>query len=478
VELILALDQGSSSSRALAVDAKGEVLARAQRKIGTTHPKAGWAEHDAAEIAASQEWALKTVLKKLPKAASVLGLGVGTQRSTVVFWDKKTGKPACPAPSWQDGRAADGMALLASQQAEVHDKTGLYLTPYYSAPKIRWFMVNEPSVKKLLDEGRLMVGPVSTYLIWRLTRGEVYACDPTTAQRMLLFNIRTFRWDPDLLKLFQIPEEILPAIRPSGGDWGEYEGIPIRACLGDQQAAALGLGAREGTGILNYGTGAFLLLHTGTQQHRVPGLLTSVGCQLERESPTFLEEGTVHAAGTSLDWLRGLGLLDGKDVDPICRRSKNRVLFLNAIGGLGAPRWDYATKTTFFGLNSQTTRDDLARAVVESLGFLISDIAATLRQSGLSATEFRAAGGLSRVDYLLEFQSSLLGAPVSRCQEPETTALGVATLAAQAARAGWAPFPLELDRRFTPSLDPAEAARLNGNWRRFIETQAQLSREI
>ena len=279
------------------------------------------------------------------------------------LWDRTTGKPAGRAPSWQDGRAAASVAPLQGRQAEVHEKTGLYLTPYYSAPKIRWFLDNVPAVRRLADEGRLLVAPVSTFLIWRLTRGAVYAADQSMAQRTLLLNLRTLEWDEDLLALFGVPRAVLPAVVPTAGDWGSFERggrtLKILASVGDQQAAAIGLGGvAPGSSVVNYGTGAFFLHNTGTEQHRVPGLLTTVGWKLKDQPPVFLQEGTVHAAGTSFDWLRdNLGLLKkNADIDKLCRSSKQRVLALQAIGGLGAPRWDYKTKTAFFGLTRRRVR--------------------------------------------------------------------------------------------------------------------------
>ncbi len=486
-ELVIALDQGSSSSRALAIDAQGRVVARVQVPLKTHHPKAGWIEHDALDLARTQEKALDAVLAKLPKSARVLGLGVACQRSTIVFWDRVTGKPAGRAPSWQDGRAAAVVAPLQGRQAEVHEKTGLYLTPYYSAPKIRWSLDNVPSVRRLADEGRLLVAPVSTFLIWRLTRGAVYAADPSMAQRTLLFNLRTLDWDPELLALFGVPRAVLPSISPTAGDWGAFERggrtLRILASVGDQQAAAIGLGAMApGSSVVNYGTGAFFLHNTGTQQHRVPGLLTTVGWKLTDQPPVFLQEGTVHAAGTSFDWLReNLGLLAPKaDIDQLCRASKQRVLALQAIGGLGAPRWDYKTKTAFFGLTSQTRSVDLVRAVAEGIGFLISDIVLALRAAGLSPRTARASGGLSRIAFLLQFQADALGIPLERCRELEATALGAASLAVDASGAGWGDKlrQAKVDRVFKPVMGEEERKRLLHAWSAFTKAQAALSREI
>lgn len=483
-ELVLALDQGSSSSRALAIDSRGKVVARAQFPIKTYTPQAGWMEHEALEIAKTQEKALDAVLSQIPQSAKILGLGLAAQRSTVIFWDKETGRPACRAPSWQDGRAADIAAGLQRHQREAHEKTGLYLTPYYSAPKIRWFLDHNEQVRRLADAGRLLAGPVSSFLIWRMTRGAVFAADPTMAQRMMLLNLRSLDWDESLLKLFSIPREILPSLTASAGALGFLERrgrkIPILAALGDQQAANVGLGAEEGSSLVNYGTGAFFILNTGAAQHRVAGLLTSVGYKLEGEPPVFLQEGTVHSAGSSFDWLKNnFGLLKNQtDIDRLCRSSKHRVWALQAIGGLGAPRWDYAAKTVFFGLTSQSRPADIVRGVTEGVAFLIADIVEALREGGLKPAFVRAAGGLSRSSYLMQFQADLLQTEIRRCREAEMTALGVASLAAKAAGADWSGFKISQDRVFKPVLSAARAGRLLGDWKRFVSVEAALSREI
>ncbi|HAM36320.1 MAG TPA: glycerol kinase [Elusimicrobia bacterium] len=476
-EVVVALDQGSSNSRALAMDCRGKVVARSQYPVRTFYPKAGWAEHDALEIARTQERALDDVLARLPRSCEVLALGISSQRSTVVFWDRKTGKPAARAPSWQDGRAASVVAPMQGRQAEAHERTGLYLTPYYSAPKIRWFLDNEPAVRRLAQEDRLLAAPVSTFLVWRLTRGEVFAVDPSLAQRMMLFNLRSMDWDPDMLSLFGIPRSILPSIFSSAGDWGSVQRggrkLPIRACLGDQQAATVGLGGIEaGASVANYGTGAFFLHNTGESQHRVPGLLTSIAWKLQDRPAVFLQEGTVHAAGASFEWLRqNLGLLKkNSDIDRLCRLSRQRVLALIAIGGLGAPRWDYRTKTGFFGLTSQTRAADMVRGVTEGIAFLVADIVSALRAAGIEPGRVRASGGLSRISYLLQFQADILGLEIERCGEAEVTALGAASLAAEAAGAPWAPRlrQAKADRIFKPTLGRDEARALLDTWSAFV----------
>ncbi|MBI2385747.1 MAG: glycerol kinase [Elusimicrobia bacterium] len=485
-DLLLALDQGSSSSRAVLFDLKGRIVSLAQRPVRTKRPKAGWVEHDPLELAKTLESALDAVLSRLGPKDRVLAAGLAVQRSTVVFCEKGSFKPAASAPSWMDGRAAEFVAPLQERQGEVHGLSGLYATPYYSAPKIRWFLDRAPKVRALADAGRLLCAPVSTFIAARLTKGAVVAADPTCAQRMLLMNLDTAAWDPALLALFGLSAELLPSIRSSAGDWGVIERkgrkIPLLAAVGDQQSAAIGLGAaNEGDAVANYGTGAFLLRHTGPRPERAPGLLASAAATVGGLRGYYLE-GTVHAAGTSFEWLKdNLGLMkDAKAVDEAFKKSKRRVLMLPAIGGLGAPRWDYKTKTAFFGLDSQTTKHDLVRATAEGLCMLLADAAAVMTASGSPVTRARVAGGLSRADAMMSFQADALGATLERRKEVEATALGAAILAAKAAGL---PDPermadARVEKTFAPKSEEGARAKRRAEWTSFVESTQRLSREV
>jgi glycerol kinase len=485
-DLLLALDQGSSSSRAVLFDLKGKVVALSQRPVKTRRPQAGWAEHDPRELASTLESALDAVLSKLGPKDRVLGAGLAVQRSTIVFCDRETLKPAAPAPSWMDGRATEFAAALQDRQGEVHGLSGLYATPYYSAPKIRWFLDRDPKVRALADAGRLLCAPVSTFIAARLTGGRTIAADPTCAQRTLLMNLDTMAWDPGLLALFGLTAEILPSIRPSAGDWGVIERkgrvIPLFATVGDQQSAAVGLGASdEGSAVANYGTGAFLLRHTGPRPERAPGLLASCAATTGSLRGYYLE-GTVHAAGTSFEWLKdNLGLMkDAKAIDRAFARSKRRVLMLPAIGGLGAPRWDYKTKTAFFGLDSQTTADDLVRATAEGLCMLMADAAAVMAAVGAPLERARVAGGLSRSDAMMGFQADAFGVPLERRKEVEATALGAAILAAKAAGVPDAEKMADarVEKEFFPASNETARATRRGEWTAFVESTQRLSREV
>lgn len=485
-DLLLALDQGSSSSRAVLFDLKGRIVALAQRPVRTKRPKAGWAEHDPLELAKTLESALDSVLSKLGPKDRVLAAGLAVQRSTIVFCEKGTFKPAAAAPSWMDGRAAEFVGPLQERQGEVHGLSGLYATPYYSAPKIRWFLDRDPKVRALADAGRLLCAPVSTFIAARLTKGAVVAADPTCAQRTLLMGLDAAAWDPGLLALFGLSAELLPSIRSSAGDWGVIERkgrkIPLMATVGDQQSAAIGLGAaNEGDAVANYGTGAFLLRHTGPRPERAPGLLASAAATVGDLRGYYLE-GTVHAAGTSFEWLKdNLGLMkDAKAIDEAFKKSKRRVLMLPAIGGLGAPRWDYKTKTAFFGLDSQTTNHDLVRATAEGLCMLLADAASVMTASGSPVTRARVAGGLSRADAMMSFQADALGATLERRREVEATALGAAILAAKAAGL---PDPermadARVEKLFAPRSDEGARAKRRAEWTSFVESVQRLSREV
>lgn len=484
MEYILALDQGSSSSRALLFDLKGRLRFAAQFPLRSSYPRPGWVEHSPEEIVRTLEKAGTHVLAKLGPKDAVLGVGLASQRSTVILWDKQTGRPVVPALSWQDARAKDLIPPLMPQLLNIHDRTGLYLNAFFSAPKIRWALDNVPQARDLAAGGRLLAGPVPTYLLWRWSGGSVFATEPTLAQRMMLMNLETLDWDPELMSLLGIPREVLPRVAADGGPVGEFKvgrwRIPVVGVAGDQQAAFVGLSGFESGGcVANYGTGAFLLKSTGSQLHRVQGLLSSVGAGAGRH---YILEGTVHAAGSLLDWLEGrLGVLKSpKEAALLCGKSKNRVWVLPAIGGLGAPRWDYATRTSLFGFTARSERSDLVRGAVEGIGFLISDVAAAIRGAGIPVPRVLASGGLAGLDPLLQFQADLLQAEVARSSAREATALGAARLAARslgldASGGGWAP---KTDVTFSPKMSQEESGKLLAGWTKFVEGTKNLTAEL
>lgn len=474
MEYIVSLDQGSSGSRALLLDLKGKVRARAQRPVRTFQPKAGWFEHDPEEILKTQTSALEEVLARA--RGKVLGIGLAAQRSTVFFWDKKTGRPAANALSWQDSRNSDFCRRIHFTQS-IEEKTGLRLTPFFSASKIRWALDHVPQVRKLAARGRLCAGPATTFLLWHWTKGGVFAADPTMAQRTLLFNVHQMGWDKSLLELFGIPEEILPKVAPSVGLVAHYSWkgskIPVLAVLGDQQAAFSGAGCFEkGQALLNHGTGAFFLFNTGGELKRVPGLLSSVAWTGDfsgaKEARRFLLEGTVHSVGPAYDWLEATGVLKSRrEIGLLCSRSKNRVWALPAFSGLGAPHWAERARAVFEGISIKTRREDLVRSVTEGIAFLVSDIFYALKGRGHLIGKVSASGGISKINALLQFESDLFQVPVSRLAESESTALGTAFWAAKALGAelgGAAP----VERTFKPGISKGEAESLYGQWKEFL----------
>lgn len=471
-EHIVSLDQGSSSSRALLFDLKGNICAEAQSPVKTLQPRAGWFEHRPEEILKTQTRALEEILVRAK--GKVLGIGLAAQRSTIFFWDKKTGRSIGSALSWQDSRNSDFCRKIHFTQA-IEEKTGLRLTPFFSASKIRWALEHIPELRKLSAQGRLCAGPATTFLLWHWTKGEVFAADPTMAQRTLLFNIHQMGWDKSLLELFGIPEEMLPRIVPSIGPVADYSWkgrkIPVLAVLGDQQAAFSGAGCFEkGQALLNHGTGAFFLLNAGGELRKVPGLLTSIAWAGDLKNCRFLLEGTVHSVGPSYDWLEQIGILKNrKEIDPLCARSKNGVWALPALSGLGAPHWAEQARGVFEGISLQTRREDMVRSVTEGIAFLVCDIFNALKSHGHYFESISATGGISRINYLLQFESDLFGMPVSRLKESESTALGAAFWAAKAlgVELGSA-VRNRVEKVFKPGISKEKAESLYGQWQKFL----------
>ena len=486
-KFIIVLDQGSSSSRALAFDLDGAIRFKSQCKLEAAYPAPGRAEYDAEKLYQSQADSLAEVMAKLPPDAEVPALAIAAQRSTVVFWDKNTGAPLAPALSWQDGRALDLLSKIPLSNTKIHDLTGLYKTPYYSASKIAWALENFPEVKAAAAEKRLLIAPVASYIIWRLSGGKSFVVDPSQAQRTLLFNLRRLRWEPRLLTAFGVNPEVLPEIKPSVGRLCCVETagrrIPVTAMLGDQQAAMLGLNLEApNSAALNYGTGAFLLVNTGRKPLRIRGLLNSFGWQegKGKKKICYFTESTVNSAGTALEWLRQkFGLFDDiGDVDAMCRKSKNRTQCLPAIGGLGAPHWDFTTFTTFTGFSQHTDKYDVVRGVTEGIAYMVGDAFDLVKKKGLKIEELKVSGGLSKIDWLLQFQADITGARIVPLEETEATAMGAALAAARG---------LGLDpkwqarvsgRAFEPAIGEAERQNLLRGWRIFVKDIRRTSRDL
>jgi glycerol kinase len=486
-KFIIVLDQGSSSSRALAFDLDGNARFKAQRKLEASYPLPGRAEYDAEKLYASQADSLAELLAKLPPGAETAALAIAAQRSTVVFWDKVTGAPLCPAPSWQDGRALELLGKVQLSNTRLHDLTGLYKTPYYSASKMAWALENYPEVKAAAAAKRLLIGPVASYLVWRLSGGKNFFTDPSQAQRMLLFNLRRLRWEPALLAAFGVDRELLPEIKPSIGRLGFAEAggrrLPVTAMLGDQQAAMLGLGLEApNSAALNYGTGAFLLVNTGRHPVKIRGLLNSFGWQegKGKKRVSYFTESTVNSAGTALEWLRrNFGIFDDiGDVDGMCRKSKNRLHCLSAIGGLGAPYWDFNIFTTFTGFSPHTDKYDVVRGVTEGIAYMVGDAFDLVKKKGFKIEELKVSGGLSKIDWLLQFQADITGARIVALEEMEATAMGAALAAARGL--GLDPkWQVKVSSRvFEPAIGEEERQKLLKGWRIFVKDIRRTSRDL
>ena len=470
------MDQGSSSSRALLMDNSGKIYCRSQNKISPEYSAPFRAEYDAERLYQSQYASLREVINALPQDAATPILGMAAQRSTIVFWSSSNGMPLCPAMSWQDGRAADIIKRIPLTQTQTHSITGLYKTQYYSAAKITWAIENIASVRAAAENGTLRTGPVSSYILWRMSGGKIFACDPSLAQRTLLMNIKKASWEDKLLNLFGIKKQWLPEILPSSGLYGSLcaEGRKMQAMsmIGDQQAAMSGLGIENpGEGAINYGTGAFLLVNTGTKPLKIKGLLDSFGLKRANEKhSSYFSEVLVNSAGSMLEWLRTrFGMFDNiQEADSLCRLSKQKVFCLPVIGGLAAPYWDFDVRTCFAGLNASSCKADVVRAAVEGIAFMIADGLEMIKAKGIKITELKASGGLSQMSYLMQFQADITGTSISVTDELESTALG----AGKEAFIGSGTetfFPAPKIKTFLPRLPEEKRQRMLLQWRDFVK---------
>ena len=441
-EYIAALDQGTTSSRALLFDGRGMLVASAQEEFPQIYPRPGWVEHDPRAILSSQLNALRAVLKESGvRAEELAAVGVANQRETVLLWDKFTGKPVYNAIVWQCRRTASFCEQLACTHKEfIYDRTGLRTDAYFSASKLKWLLDNVPFARERAERGDLLFGTVDTYLIWYLTNGKIHATDYTNASRTMLFNIHTREWDEGLCQLFGIPMGILPKVLPSGADFGRMDvqfigaEVPICAAVGDQQGALFGhLCTEEGAGKTTYGTGCFLLVNTGSRAVRSEnGLITTLAASLQE--PRYALEGSVFVGGAAVQWLRdGLGLVSSaKETEAIARSVPDTggVSFVPAFVGLGAPHWDAECRGTICGITRGTTAAHIVRAALESIALQVFDIVHAMEQDLRTViARLCVDGGASANDFLMQFQADILGAEVVRPACAETTARGAAYLA-------------------------------------------------
>ena len=440
-EYILALDQGTSSSRAIAFDSTGRICSVRQKEFTQYFPEDGWVEHDAREIWASEKAVMLEVIGDLGCGARIAGIGITNQRETTVVWDAVTGEPVHRAIVWQDRRTAAFCDSLkeAGLMESIRCKTGLLIDAYFSATKIKWILDNVPGAREKADKGRLRFGTVDSWLIWNLTGGRIHVTDVTNASRTMLFNIHTLKWDEDLLDLFGIPESMMPQVRSCSEIYGLTAAcgmeIPVAGIAGDQQAALFGQMCTEPGAVKNtYGTGCFMLMNSGDKPVMSSNnLLTTIAWKIG-DTVNYALEGSVFVAGSVVQWLRdGLGIIrSSSEIEALAASvpDSGGVYFVPALTGLGAPHWDPYARGSIYGITRGTTAAHIARAALEGIAFQTMDIVDAMRRdAGLVLHELKVDGGAARNNLMMQFQADILGADVIRPQTTETTALGAAYLA-------------------------------------------------
>ena len=484
---VLALDQGTTSSRAILYDHSGTPVASAQKEFRQQFPQPGWVEHDANEIWASQRAVMTEAIAKAgARPNEIAAIGITNQRETTVVWDRATGRPIANAIVWQDRRTAGLCDELkaAGKAGLIQQKTGLVLDAYFSGTKLKWLLDNVPGARARAEDGELCFGTIDTWLIWNLTGGKIHATDPSNASRTLLFNIHTNSWDEELLRLLNIPRAVLPEVRPSSGAFGEalIDGVsvPIASDAGDQQAALFGQGCHApGMAKNTYGTGCFLLLNTGSQAvTSTNNLLTTTAWQLANGAPQYALEGSVFIGGAVVQWLRdGLrAIKTAADVEALAAEvpDSGGVYLVPAFAGLGAPHWDPYARGAMFGLTRGSGITHIARAALESIAFQSADVLTAMeKDAGLKLTELRVDGGATANNLLMQIQADFLGVPVVRPKVLETTALGAAYLAGLAVgfwqdaseiQRNW-----QVDRVFEPTLSRERAGEMMAGWAKAVE---------
>jgi glycerol kinase len=488
---VLALDQGTTGSTALVIHQDGSVLGRGYREFTQYFPRPGWVEHDPEEI-------LRVSLEAIADALASAGerpaaLGITNQRETVVLWDRRTLRPVAPAIVWQDRRTSERCRELRESgiEAMLRRRTGLVADPYFSATKLEW-LLRDPELRRRAGKGELAAGTVESWLVAKLTGGRVHASDHTNASRTLLYDLATRDWHPELLGVFGVPRELLPAVTPSSGVVGETDAsglgftLPIAGLAGDQQSALFGQGCcAEGLAKNTYGTGAFLLVYRGTRMPEPPqGVLATAACGPQGE-PAYALEGSVFIAGAAVQWLRdGLGIIASAPESEGLARSvpdTGGVTFVPAFVGLGTPHWEAEARGTIAGLTRGSSRAHLVRAALEAIAFSSAELLRAMTGTGgLDISTLRVDGGGAANDWMMQFQADVLGVPVERPDMVETTALGAAALAGLALGVWKEPGEFLAGRRFTrftPTMDAAERGKRVGEWARAVRAALAWARD-
>jgi glycerol kinase len=484
---ILSLDQGTTSSRAIVFDHSGKMTGVAQKEFRQIFPQPGWVEHDPMDIWNSQHRVMHDALREAGIGAGDLaGIGITNQRETAVIWDRKSGTPLCNAIVWQDRRTSGYCDELKSKghKKMIQEKTGLVIDAYFSATKWRWMLENIPGAREKAESGELALGTVDSWLIWNLTGGNVHVTDVTNASRTMLYNINTLEWDEELLDLFRIPSSMLPEVRSSSEVYGKTspdifsKAVPIAGIAGDQQAATFGqMCLRPGSVKCTYGTGCFILCNTG-EKPVLSGnnLVTTIAWQVDNKI-TYALEGSIFIGGAVIQWLRdGLGIIKkSSDVEKLAETvpDSGGVCFVPAFTGLGAPHWDQYARGLIGGLTRGATAGHIARAALESIAFQVNDVMAAMEEdAGIKIGELRVDGGAVVNDLLMQFQANLIGIPVIRPENIETTALGAAYLAGLAVNF-WASVEeigeqWAMDRTFTSKVKSDERKALIEGWEKAV----------
>lgn len=484
MKYIVALDQGTTSSRAILFNEKGEIVGLKQREITQYFPKSGWVEHDPEEIWSTQFEVFRSLLSDnnvSPK--SITAIGITNQRETAVVWDRKTGEAVYNAIVWQDKRTSEFCDELKAKGLEdkVRSKTGLVIDSYFSGTKINWILNNVDGAKHEAEQGNLCFGTIDSWLVYKMTKGKVHATDYTNASRTMLYNIVDNKWDDELSEILGVPTSMLPEAHPSAHDFGnfEYKGasIPILGIAGDQQSALFGQACYEpGDAKNTYGTGCFMLMNTGSKCHvSKHGLLTTMACSTS-DKLTYALEGSIFIAGAAIQWLRdGLRVIDhAEDSEYFAGKVNSREVFLvPAFAGLGAPYWDQYSRGAIFGLTRDTGKNHIIKAALESIAYQTRDVKAAMEQdSGIEVKSLMVDGGATSNNYLMQFQADILGVEVDRPAIVESTALGAAYLAGL--KAGiWTLEGIrkirKTERKFTPNLNQKERERLYARWQKAVE---------
>lgn len=484
MKYILAIDQGTTSSRSILFDHEGNICSIAQKEFNQIFPKPGWVEHDPQEIWSSQASTIAQVITNVgAESKDIAAIGITNQRETTIVWDAETGRPVYNAIVWQDRRTADYCKELEKQglTQKIREKTGLIIDAYFSGTKIRWILENVPGAREKAEAGKLRFGTVDTWLIWNMTHGEKHVTDVTNASRTLLYNIHTLEWDEEMLQLLGIPKSMLPEVKSSSEVYGYTHmpifslDVPIAGIAGDQQAALFGQMCTEPGTIKNtYGTGCFLLMNTGEKAVLSQNnLLTTIAWKIG-DQVSYALEGSVFVAGSVIKWMRDEMHMfrTAKDIDRLAENAEDNggIYFVPALTGLGAPYWDPYAKGTITGITRGTKLEHVARAALEGIAFETMDIVEAMRKdAGVSLGELKVDGGVSNSNVTMQFQADILGTNVVRPTCVETTAKGAAYLAGLAVgfwssiaeiKAQWA-----IDKTFTPSMPEEKVKEVKDGWR-------------